>query len=524
MPASWANPATMESQKARGANNQTKSFPILTVSQQCNDSSAPHLLLHKTARFLQFHYIFYMWADSLPAGLKAKISALVQAQPSSELILQELYTHMLHQNKRRKVSPSDSGSEPSAAPPTPNAPPAPAPVEQAAPTEKALLPPISPNETIFELSSLLFTSPVRRKMNLVFHLTIAPDNTPHPLFSVVNMATGIPELSVADLRTSIRLCCLIPILGNLTVPAKKNTAMLCFWLHLMNDPIICTFNLDLVKRQLAKDGKIPPDADLQVAHLEQGADSIKPINELIIDFLERQFSLCGISLYNFMPSAKPHKNQLSMNSDAAIAVSLHGDSVTNFLAVEAYKGSKEGALLLLNPTPTTAFLVFGFKKPITILDFSTIVDVAYKDISKFTFTVVVTYRDKEKEATLELSMIDQKSHEAIDEFVRRMNIVDNSFDTKFRETKPKDAAQDPATGTEALLAEDDDEEEDGSYTAEAEAESDSDLAEEFDSNVEEEDSDLDKDPEPEEDAVKEEKGAEQDATEVKSENGVKLEE
>lgn len=464
-----------------------------------------------------------MWADSLPAGLKAKISALVRAQPSSEVILQELYNHMLHESKRRKVSPAaESAPDPTIAPPAAETAPAPAPSEEPPSSEPSRIPPISPNETIFELSNLLFTSPVRRKMNLVFHLTIAPDNTPHPLFSVVNMATGIPELSVSDLRTSIRLCCLIPILGNLTVSTKKNTAMLCFWLHIMNDPIICTFNLDLVKRQLAKDGKIPPDAELQVAHLEQTADSIKPINELIIDFLERQFSLCGISLYNFMPSAKPHKNQLSMNSDAAIAISLRGDAVTNFLAVEAYKGSKEGALLLLNPTPTFAFLVFGFKKPIIILDFTTIVDVAYKDISKFTFTVVVTYREKEKEAVLELSMIDQKSHEAIDEFVRRMNIVDNSFDDKFRETKPKDTAEDPTTGTEALLADaEDDEEEDGSYTAEVEAESDSDLAEEFDSNAESEDSDLDKDSESEEETVKEEEEVE--AT-VKAENTeVKLE-
>lgn len=450
-----------------------------------------------------------MWVDSLPAGLKAKISALVRAQPSSEAILHELYNHMLHENKRRKVSPSsDSASDTTTtAPPVEEPPAAVFPKAVDAP-EPPRISPINPNETIFELSNLSFTSPVRRKMNLVFHLTIAPDNTPHPLFSVVNMATGIPELSVAELRTSIRLCCLIPILGNLTVPTKKNTAMLCFWLHIMNDPIICTFNLDLVKRQLAKDGKIPPDAELQVAHLEQSADSIKPINELIIDFLERQFSLCGISLYNFMPSAKPHKNQLSMNTDAAIAISLNGDSVTTFLAVEAYKGSKEGALLLLNPTPASAFLVFGFKKPILILDFANIVDVAYKDISKFTFTMMVTYRDKEKEAVLELSMIDQKSHEAIDEFVRRMNIVDNSFDTKFREAKPKDAAEEPATGTEALLGEgeEDDEEEDGSYTAEAEAESDSDLAEEFDSNAESEDSDLDKESESEGETVKEEEG------------------
>lgn len=467
-----------------------------------------------------------MWVDSLPAGLKAKISALVRAQPSSETILNELYNHVLHESKRRKVSPSTSDSAPDSASAVPLASeeaPAPVASEPAPSSEPPRIPPISPNETIFELSNLSFTSPVRRKMNLVFHLTIAPDNTPHPLFSVVNMATGIPELSVADLRTSIRLCCLIPILGNLTVPAKKNTAMLCFWLHIMNDPIICTFNLDLVKRQLAKDGKIPPDAELQVAHIEQNADGIKPINELIIDFLERQFSLCGINLYNFMPSSKPHKNQLSMNSDAAIAISLNGDSVTNFLAVEAYKGSKEGAVLLLNPTPASAFLVFGFKKPIVILDFSTIVDVAYKDISKFTFTMVVTYRDKEKEMVLELSMIDQKSHEAIDEFVRRMNIVDNSFDTKFREAKPKDSAEDPATGTEALLAEDeDDEEEDGSYTAEVEAETDSDLAEEFDSNAESEDSDLDKDSESEGEAeVKEEEEAE--TTEVKTETEVKLE-
>lgn len=446
-----------------------------------------------------------MWVDNLPLDLKAKVSALIRAQPSSEFILKELYDYMAlspEAKKRKLASPATNGQEsqnntgavntPNTQSATPNAEPH---------TDQGQNAPINPNEVIFELSSLSFTSPMRRKMNLVFHLTIAPDSTPHPLFSVVNVNTGIPEISIGNLRSSIKLCCLIPILGNSTVPTKKNTAMLCFWLNddlvadpSKNDPIICTFNLDLVKKQLAKDGKIPPDAEARVAHMASSPDGIKPINELIIDFLERQFSLCGISLFNFMPSAKVFKNQLNMNFDSVIAVSAQGNSVNDFLAVEAYKGSKEGALLLVSPSPDKAFLVFGFKKPITILDFSSIKDVSYKDISKFTFTAVITYDDhlSGKEATLELSMIDQKSHQAIDEFIRRMNIADNSFDNKFRETAPKEDNT-GATGTEALLAEgndDDDEEEDVSYTGEPQGESDSDLAEEFDSNAESGESDL----------------------------------
>lgn len=434
-----------------------------------------------------------MWVDSLPVELRAKINALIKAQPSSKSILNELYEHLNPAPKRKKV---EEKPEPVSGAPETNGNSA-TQVQFLSEHNLKISSPINPLEVIFNLSALTFTSPIRKKFNLVFHLLIGPDNVPLPALSVVNVATSIPEISMTNLQSAIRLCVLMPMLGNSTVPTKKDTAMLCFWLNeaalvdrTKNEPIICSLNLDLIKKQLAKDGKIPPNAELQIAHLESTADGIKPINELIIDFLQRQFSLCGIKLINFMPSANSAKNALTMNTDSGIGVSQLSNSINDFVALEAYKGSKEGSLLLISAGPQQSYLMFGFKKPILLIEFSAVKNISYKDITRFTFSVLVIVANPAKpnnEEVLEFSMIDQKSHQALDDFVKRMNIDDNSFDDNLREktTEEMKTEADPEQ-TEGVAAASDDEEEDGTYSGAVEGESDSDIADEFDSNVESE--------------------------------------
>lgn len=442
-----------------------------------------------------------MWTDTLPVQLKARISALVRAQPSSEAILNELYEHLSlgPPTKKKKLAPPPAEPE------------KPVLSDASQPTQVEVLDeynlritsPVNASEVICELSGLSFISPTRKKFNLLFHLFIGADGVPQPVLSVVNMATNIPEISVRGLLESVKLCILLPVLGNTTVSTKKDTGMLCFWLNDeatsnkdKNEPIICALNLDAVRKQLAKDGKIHPNAAEQVAHIEQTDEGIKPVNGLILEFLERQFGLCGIQLVNFMPSSIPSKNQFILNSDNGVSISRLANGVSDLVSVDAYRGSKEGALLFFSSADQTSSMVFGFKKPIMIVDFSSIRDVSYKDITKFTFTMVVTMQKGDSETTIEFSMIDQKFFLEIDEFIRARNIEDNSYDVKHKE-KSKDEKLNDATaaadkqdlGLAAIAVSDDDEEEDGSYTGGVEGESDSDIAEEFGSNVESEDDD-----------------------------------
>lgn len=452
-----------------------------------------------------------MWTDTLPVQLRARINALILAQPSSEAILHDLYDHLSSPNepKKRKVSPTISPPKTKNGAAGPVAPPvesvateavAPVPVEVVDHYKLKYSAPISRNEVICELSSLSFTSPTRRKYNLVFHLFIGTDGVPQPVLSVVNLATNVPEISIRNLLESVKLCVLLPILGNTTVSTKKDTGMMCFWLtdaasldKTKNEPIICTINLDVVRKQLAKDGKIHPNAESQVAHVNATSDGIKPVNGLILEFLERQFNLCGIHLINFMPSPLDSKNSLTMNSDTGVAISQLANGIEDLVCVGAYKGSKEGALVLLS-TSNHSYLVFGFKKPIIFVDFSAIRNVSYKDILKFTYTVVVTVQVGDSEQILEFSMIDQSSYLSVSYFISERHIDDASFDVKHMEKAPNekgdDVSEEQGSGLAAMVASDDDEEDDDSYTGEVDAESESgsesDVAEEFDSNVESE--------------------------------------
>lgn len=446
-----------------------------------------------------------MWRDSLPAELKAKVDSIIVALPSAEDTLAELYDFLKPGQKKRKTNKE--------APPSTT--------QKATNDDQAKSNPLASNyhlnytapiaaeEKIFELSSLSFSSPTRKKFHLVFHLLLGENSAPNPVLSVVNLSNSIPEISLTNLLDAISLSMILPILGNTTIPSKKDTAMLCLWLQKdalldvsKDEPIICLLNLDVIKKQLMADQKLPPNAEAQIAHVEATDDAIKPINELIIEFLQRQFSLCGINLLNFMPSPGFKKNSLLLNSDNTIALSLKANSVIDFLAVEAYKGSKEGSLLFVQTSPQQAKIIFGFKKPIIIIDFKSVKSVSYKDVTRFTFSILMTLadpNDPENELIQEFSMIDQKSHQAIDDFVRAMNIDDNSFDDKYREKASdanKGAAEEPSNvaDTEQQPAGSDDEDEDETYTGgvEGESDSDSDVAEEFDSDANDSGSDGEK--------------------------------
>lgn len=375
-----------------------------------------------------------MWTHQLPAELQARVAALIEAQPASALVLRELYEQP-PPKKQRVEAPPPTGVK------------------------------IGHAEVIFELKLLSFVLPLRRKLSLVFHLLPGPE----PALSVTN-AAQVPDLTLTDLAHNVQLAVIVPILGNSTNSQKKDTGLLCLWTRPRDgiaDPIVCNFNLDSLKKQLTADGKIPPNAEAHVPDADplKVQSGIKPLNELIIDFLQRQFSLCGIRLLNFMPSLLD-KNSLLLHTDTALALALGADDVCDFVCVRAYRGSKEGALLLMATGPGTAVVVFGFKKPIVLVEFAQISLWSYKDITRFTFNITFTANKDGEVETYNYDMIDQLAHHAVDTFVRRLNVADESFHNSLREKK--EAPQEPE------LPEHDDE--DDSYDGHTETD-----AEEFDS-------------------------------------------
>lgn len=399
-----------------------------------------------------------MWLTKLPKGLQTKVLEHVARDPSSEPIFAEVVNFLSPDPpKKRKVGRPRKDENARTPPPLVSYDP------DAVLTHTVnIQSPIDPSEIIFEMPNLSFVSPVRRRLSLMFHLLVEADSAPQPLLSVVNPVTKMPEFLIKDLLDAVRLCVMIPILGYSTVAAKKDTAMLCIWFkdgafitQGKNEPMICQMNLDVVKKQLMDDGKIPADADRELTSEELRSVAIKPINEMIIDFLERQFQLCGVRLVNYMPSMDPRKNALNMNEDTAICVSQQATSVNDFVNVAAYRGAKEGALVLISDSPTSAYLCFGFKKPVLLYDFSRVVHVSYKDIAKFTFTVLVTVLlEGDIRETLEFTMVDQRCFQTVDDFFKSRQVLDGSFDEEHREKRAEDKKAVKAELEQAELQED----------------------------------------------------------------------
>lgn len=307
------------------------------------------------------------WIETLPDYLKQNISTVIQRLPESQQVFEQLYDH-LNTNKRQKPNPSKTGKDAG----TPETAGVAKPV--AAPSfHLKLTAPINASEVIFQLEQISFQSPIRKKLNLTFHLLMEPNAPPEPILSILNPATQVPEISVHQFQELIKLCMIIPILGSL-MTSKKKLAMLCIWLNDASDPIICQLNFDLIKTQLIDAGKIPPPEPKQKkekkkkqevkaetgAESESGSESesetesesdTDPVHDAIIDFFQRQFQLCGILLVNYVPSSNPlasvNKNVLNLNQDSGISITSNGIS-DSFVMVEAYKGSKAGSLLFFS--------------------------------------------------------------------------------------------------------------------------------------------------------------------------------
>lgn len=446
------------------------------------------------------------WIQTLPPSLKNKVQKLIDEKPEAGSIFTEIYNHIIQSGtnssnatpsndtqgaKRRKLGGAQTAKSGQLAQPD-----QPEQISEQQPEitgESGLInitSPINPQTIIFEIQLVSFQSPIRKRLNLTFHL-IEQHGTPLPILSIVNPQTNIPEVSVINLVKSIKLCILIPILTNSTNSKKKMIVSLCFWLNdsIKSDPIVCQINLDLIKKNLVKLGKLPSNIDNQfeINNEDQSSINLNPIQETIIDYFTRQFKLCGINLVNYLPGTTIFQNKFTLNSDGAIACTRQGKP--GLIICEAHKGAKEGCLLLLSKNEfSPAYIIFGFKKPILLYEVGQVFSKSYSNITRITFNLTFVIQGEAK--PVEFSMIDQKFHNIIDEFLAENEIQDESFAQKLREKNDKqikEEEEEEVSETAQLIGnldhDDEDEEDDDFDDKHHVNDSSDDVAEEFDSDV-----------------------------------------
>lgn len=381
------------------------------------------------------------WVRELPTELQNEIKAVVEKDGASFIVFEKLYEHLSGSTKKRKLS-----------------------------SEIAL------EMIIFEINEISFYSPVRKRMNLTLHL-VEEGGNPSPALSIVNPSTNVPEMTFTELDQTVKLCLLLPILGNTTNTQKKAICYLCFWMHDGTDPIICQMNLDAVKKLMIKSGKLPADIESKFV-TARGSLPLNPIQERIIDYFKRQFKLCGIEMMNYLPCVSIFRNTFSLNNDNAIAMNTDGASEPTLVMVNCHKGAKEGVLILLQANKTNpAYFIFGFKKPILVYEASQVLHTSYSNITRQTFSLNMTVLNKKREEReLEFGMIDEKFYRVIDEFIKMQYIQDSTF-----KGESDDLVE--IVHEHNGNVEDDDEEEDDDFES---GEEESDVEEEYNSDLNEE--------------------------------------
>ncbi|RUP47405.1 hypothetical protein BC936DRAFT_145771 [Jimgerdemannia flammicorona] len=192
--------------------------------------------------------------------------------------------------------------------------------------------------------------------------------------------------------------------------------------------------------------------------------------------------------------------------------------------VTAYLKAKDGGLF---PLPTG--LLFGFRKPVLFIPLSDVASATFHGVTSRTFNMTVRLKDgrvalggggiassttpsagahrkQEDEAgeagmDYEFSMIGQADFGAIDDYMKRAQVVDESLSSQNKavEKPPKEkksgkGGANEGPGTAGFLStEYEEDEEDGDF----QPDDDDDVAEEFDSNADEDDDDDDDDDEEE---------------------------
>lgn len=370
--------------------------------------------------------------DSLPKELQDKINKITTVLPNSFEIFQEVYKVGVTQGRNQSDDTQGSPKKRKLN-------------DLSGLNSKESSKDIPQDNIIFKLREVSVLSPLRKKLNLILHLS---ETDKKPILSLERDSKI--ELSISDLRTNIKMATFLPV-------SEKPNLMYLFIKYTNpieradsgkthSDPILITLTKDHVLQQFHKFGIL----DVSVTDFNQ-----------CIDYMRKQAILTGFRISN------------------PFVTNVGNEEIVKSFFVNCHRGTKEGSLYFLPDN-----ILFGFRKPILLFDSSDIESITYSSITRLTFNVTLITKVGEK---FEFSMIDQTEYTKIDEYVRRKQVVDKSMSEELKaKTKNKnheDANEDgsgalkeatqqmEAAGAvdlnDANLDSEDDEENDGNFEVES---------------------------------------------------------
>lgn len=299
--------------------------------------------------------------ERLPDELRSKVVGIVNVVPEALQVFEQIYQYASSEsdNLTRKVRKAGDGDTQ---------------LDLSIPDE---------SQIIFTIKDASLLSPIRKKLNLILHLS--PD-TGKPILSLLK--NDKPEISIVDLRNNIKMATFLPV-------AEKQNYIYIFITYESSvggkytEPILMTLNKISLLQQFKESGLL---------------DSSNEDFTKCVEYMRKQAILAGFRI------SDPFFSKQSTESE-----SFH---------VECHRGTKEGTLYFLPD-----HLIFGFKKPILLFKSVDIEAITYSSITRLTFNVTLTTKDEKK---FEFSMIDQNEFAKIDEYVKRKQVKDKSMSEELK--------------------------------------------------------------------------------------------
>ncbi|QLG74232.1 hypothetical protein HG535_0G01160 [Zygotorulaspora mrakii] len=310
--------------------------------------------------------------DRLPDDLRSKIVGVANALPESLQIFEELYEYLVDNEDGRKMRKLGNTS--------------------AIDTKEEFWVP-EQAQTIFKLEDVSVLFPVRKKMDVVLHLS---SDANRPVLSLIR--EGRTEMSITNLGKNITMATFLAV-------AEKENKLYLFVRYTesvgnkYSDPLLIMLGKDVLLAQFKKAGILTNDVDDFT---------------ICIEYMRKQAILAGFRISDpFFSTPQSIKENPSFH-------------------VECHRGTKEGTLYFLPD-----HIIFGFKKPILLFDSSEIESITYSSITRLTFNVTMVTKAEQK---FEFSMIDQNEYTKIDEYVKRKQVMDKSMSEELK-AKSKNKSQ-----------------------------------------------------------------------------------
>ncbi|KAG0655723.1 hypothetical protein C6P45_002912 [Maudiozyma exigua] len=404
--------------------------------------------------------------QEVPSDLRYKIEKIASILPDSIELFQEIYDFALNKGENLQRKKATISKELEAVN-------------------------IEDSNIIFKLENASILSPIRKKLDFVFHLN---SNDKQPMISLLKNSKI--EYSINNLKTNIKMATFLP------VPEKSNIVYLYLECKSVKDPtqqesILMALNKTSTLGQFIKMGILPNN--------EKDFKKCK-------DYMRKQAILTGFRIID--PFSNNGTNTTSSNND-----NIQGQLKS--FHVECHRGTKEGTLYFLPD-----HILFGFKKPILVFQSTDIASITYSSITRLTFNMTLITNNDEK---FEFSMIDQSEYAKIDEYVKTKQVIDKSMSEELKAKKLKSSQQTAgnseensalkdavaemndtatdATNINNLAGDSDDEENDQDFQAE------SDLSDGSENGEEDEEDDDDEEDNIEGEQAEEDEDAEEEAEE-----------